>query len=313
MLLIRHGETVANLEQRYHGRLDSPLTERGIAQAQAIGRRLSTLIMASSLEIVSSPQPRAHKTAEILRECFDETVSPVRLDERLSEVSIGEWEGLSQPEIIGLAPGTFDGDGRYNWCFRAPGGETCDAFAARISDWLAETTDHPALVVVTHGIVARVLRGLYAAMPRPLALSLPIPQDRVYRLEDKGIDEITVDVELSMPRITRISALPGHRLYVEFDDGLAGTIDIRCRIVLPDEILFQQFTINDFGAVCWPSGEGLGPDVIYRWVRAAGADAIEASSGLLEARSRQKAVRRPPARQRGDPAKPSGNRRMRHG
>jgi broad specificity phosphatase PhoE len=102
-----------------------------------------------------------------------------------------------------LAPGTFDGDGRHEWCFHAPDGESYDVFEARVSDWLTGTTDHPALVVVTHGIVARVLRGLYAAMPRPLALSLPIPQDRVYRLEDKGIDEITVDVELSMPRITR--------------------------------------------------------------------------------------------------------------
>jgi probable phosphoglycerate mutase len=270
MMLVRHGETVANLEQRYHGRLDSPLTERGIAQAQAIGWRLRTLIEASSLEVVSSPQPRAHRTAEIIRECFEETVPPLRLDERLSEVSIGGWEGLSQPEIIALAPGTFDGDGRYDWCFRAPDRETYDAFEARISEWLAETIDHPALVVVTHGIVARVLRGLYAAMFRQLALSLPIPQDRVYRLADNRVDEITIEVELAMPRITGVSALPEYRLYVEFDDGLTGTIDIRSRMDPPGETLFQQVAINDFGAVCWPSGHGLGPDVIYSWVRAAG-------------------------------------------
>jgi broad specificity phosphatase PhoE len=225
MMLVRHGETVANLEQRYHGRLDSPLTERGIAQAQAIGWRLRTLIEAGSLEIVSSPQPRAHRTAEIIRECFDETVPPVRLDERLCEVSIGRWEGLSQPEIIALAPGTFDSDGRHEWCFRAPDGETYEAFEARISEWLSETIDHPALVIVTHGIVARVLRGLYAGMPRPIALSLPIAQDRVYRLEDNRVDEITIEVELAMPRITRLSVLPEYRLYVEFDDGLARTID----------------------------------------------------------------------------------------
>jgi alpha-ribazole phosphatase len=43
ILLVRHGETVSNIEGRYHGRLDSPLTERGVAQAQAIGRRLRLL------------------------------------------------------------------------------------------------------------------------------------------------------------------------------------------------------------------------------------------------------------------------------
>jgi probable phosphoglycerate mutase len=270
MMLVRHGETVANLEQRYHGRGDSPLTERGIAQAQAIGRRLSTLIERSSLEIVSSPQPRAHRTAEIIRECFEETAPPIRLDERLREVSIGGWEGLSQREIIALAPGTFDGDGRHEWCFRAPDGETYEAFEARISEWLFETIDHPALVVVTHGILARVLRGLYAGMPRSVALSLPIAQDRVYRLEDNSIDEITIEVEHAMPRIRRVSVLPEYRLYVEFDDGLAGTIDIRSRMDPPDETLFQQIAINDFGAVCWPSGHDLGPDVIYRWVRSGG-------------------------------------------
>jgi glucosyl-3-phosphoglycerate phosphatase len=106
MMLVRHGETVSNLEQRYHGRRDSPLTERGIARAHAIGHRLSTLLDASSVEITSSPQPRAHRTAEIIRACFDRTVSPVRLDDRLCEVSIGRWEGLSQAEIIALRMGS---------------------------------------------------------------------------------------------------------------------------------------------------------------------------------------------------------------
>jgi len=59
---------------------DSPLTERGIAQAHAIGHRLNTLLDASAVEIISSPQPRAQRTAEIIRESFDS-----------AEVSIGEW------------------------------------------------------------------------------------------------------------------------------------------------------------------------------------------------------------------------------
>jgi len=70
---------------------DSPLTERGIAQAHAIGHRLNTLLDASAVEIISSPQPRAQRTAEIIRESFDSAVSPVRPDDRLCEVSIGEW------------------------------------------------------------------------------------------------------------------------------------------------------------------------------------------------------------------------------
>ncbi|HVT26711.1 MAG TPA: histidine phosphatase family protein, partial [Lacipirellulaceae bacterium] len=207
------------------------------------------------------------RTAEIIRECFDETVPPVRLDERLCEVSIGGWEGLSQAEIVALTPGTFDGDGRHNWCFCAPDGENYLAFESRLAGWLSEIADHPALIVVTHGIVARVLRGLYAAMPRSLSLALPIPQDRIFRLSDGKIEEIEVQVGLNMPRIYRVSALPGFMLHVEFDDGLTGTIDVRSQIDSLDDSMFGQVAINDFGAVCWPTGEGLGPDMIYNSIR----------------------------------------------
>jgi len=267
MILVRHGETVANLEQRYHGRRDSPLTERGIAQAHGIGRRLNALLDASAVEIISSPQARAHRTAEIIRECFAGSLSPVRLDDRLCEVSIGGWEGFSQAEIIALAPRTFEGDGRHNWCFGAPNGETYAEFEARLAGWLSEISDHPALIIVTHGIVTRVLRGLYAGLPRSLMLSLPIPQDRVFRLAQGKMEEIDVKVGLAMPRIRQVSALPGCRLRVEFDDGVAGTVDVRSLLDLPDESGFEQVVINDFGAVCWPTGHALGPEIIYDCIK----------------------------------------------
>ena len=84
----------------------------------------------------------------------------MQLDERLCEVSIGGGEGLSPAEIIALAPRAFDGDGRHNWFFCAPNGETYAEFEARLAGWLSEISDHPALIVVAQGIVARVLRGL---------------------------------------------------------------------------------------------------------------------------------------------------------
>ena len=74
MILVRHGKTVSNLEQRYHGRRDSPLTERSIGKAQAIGHRLNTMLESSSVEMISSLQPRARRTAQIIRECFESTV-----------------------------------------------------------------------------------------------------------------------------------------------------------------------------------------------------------------------------------------------
>ena len=65
--------------------------------------------------------------------------------------------------------------------FPYPDGETYDDFATRIAAWLAEQDGTP-VIAVTHGIVTRVMRGLYAGLPRATALSLPVPQDRIFHL-----------------------------------------------------------------------------------------------------------------------------------
>src|ERR1051326_7883199 len=85
IFLVRHGETEWNRARRCQGWSDSALTERGIAQAEAIGQRLRALPEAASAEIVASPTGRAHRTAEIIAGCLGRT-APLRLDERLREV-----------------------------------------------------------------------------------------------------------------------------------------------------------------------------------------------------------------------------------
>jgi broad specificity phosphatase PhoE len=191
ILLVRHGETEWNRERRNQGRLDSPLTERGIAQAHAIGRLIRNLPNASAARIVVSPLGRARRTAEIICEHLDHAPE-LGLDNRLRELSTGSWDGLTYTEIATCAPGVFDGDGRSEWCFRSPDGERHEGFAARLADWLSEPADAPLTIAVTHGMVSRVLRGLYARLPREAALILPVPQDKVFRLSNGAIEELRV-------------------------------------------------------------------------------------------------------------------------
>ena len=191
IFLVRHGETEWNRERRNQGRFDSPLTERGIAQAHAIGRLIATLPNAAAARIAASPLGRARRTAEIIREHLD-PAPEVRLDDRLRELSIGSWDGLTYSEIAVCAPGIFDGDGRSEWCFRSPDGERYEGFAARVADWLREPVHAPLTIVVTHGMVSRVLRGLYARLPREAALILPVPQDKVFQLANGAIEEMRV-------------------------------------------------------------------------------------------------------------------------
>lgn len=189
IFLLRHGETRWNRERRHQGRLDSPLTRRGVAQARAIGARLRGLPEAAAAPIVSSPQGRALRTSELVREELGGN-NELRIDDRLREHSVGSWDGLTYRTIEAEAPGVFDGEGSHSWYFRPPDSESYAAFAGRLGAWLAEQDEETPVIVVAHGLVSRLLRGLYAGLPRPVALSLPVPQNRIFRLGGGRIEAI---------------------------------------------------------------------------------------------------------------------------
>jgi len=72
-----------------------------------------------------------------------------------------------------------------------------------------------------------------------------------------------------MNRMTKISALSGNRLAVQFEDGVSGTIDLESELFGPmleplkEEELFAQVRLDEFGVPCWPNGADLAPDAIY--------------------------------------------------
>lgn len=194
ILLVRHGETEWNRARRHQGRFDSPLTERGVAQARAIAQLLAGLPEARGAPIVASPQGRARRTAEIIGEELGRG-GAVRLDDRLREHSVGAWDGLTYSEIEARSPGIFDGEGSHDWYFHPADSEPYDAFAGRVGAWLAEQDEAAATIVVAHGLVSRVLRGLYAGLPRAEALILPVPQDRIFRLSAGIVQTLTVPAD----------------------------------------------------------------------------------------------------------------------
>jgi probable phosphoglycerate mutase len=190
LLLIRHGETQWNAERRYQGQLDSALTERGIAQAHAIARRLAEIHELDSASVVASPLGRARQTAEII--CASRKRTSFETDDRLRELTLGSWDGLYRDEIEARSPGIFETHGPYEWYFHSADGERYDAFHARLSAFLEDALARPMLIIVAHGVVSRVLRGLYAGTPREAALSLPVPQDSVFLLSHGQVETLPV-------------------------------------------------------------------------------------------------------------------------
>src|SRR4051812_19585817 len=99
ILLARHGETVFNIEGRWQGQADSPLTERGRAQARELGRALASEPIAA---VYSSDLGRAADTARAVAEPHG---LKVITDERLREIHVGEWTGKGRAEILAGWPG----------------------------------------------------------------------------------------------------------------------------------------------------------------------------------------------------------------
>jgi broad specificity phosphatase PhoE len=180
---VRHGETDYNVEQRLQGRRDTVLNARGREQAKDCGALLRGLFerdcrRAQDLDYMSSPLQRARETMEIMRSTLDLAPRSFAVDARLLEVSYGDWEGLTLPEIEARMPGMLAARERDKWDFAPPGGESYRELTARISDWYASLTRDT--VVAAHGGGVRALMALFNLLPKEEATRAQIAQGVVY-------------------------------------------------------------------------------------------------------------------------------------
>ncbi len=179
LFILRHGQTEWNRKRRMQGHMNSPLTQLGREQAAMQNRLLASAVLPAETVFHSSTAGRARETAAI---AFAGLARKVHFDDRLQEVSVGECEGLLFEECNAIWPDLFDAHPDMRWTFHAPGGESFDRFSGRLADWLAEQS-HP-MVVVAHGIVSHVLRGLVLGLDQEQILALPGGQGVVYHVKD---------------------------------------------------------------------------------------------------------------------------------
>lgn len=144
LLLIRHGETALNAA-RILQPPDTPLSERGLAQAAALARRLAGEPIAA---LWSSDLPRAWQTAVAIA-----SGRAIRAEPLLQERNFGDWRGQPYDSLA------FDPLAALE---APPGGESAQAFDERIARaWAqaeAAAAELPgALALVTHGLVIRRL------------------------------------------------------------------------------------------------------------------------------------------------------------
>lgn len=156
IILVRHGETFWNLETRIQGHLDSPLTEKGIAQAEALAQHLKSQSFAA---LYSSDLGRAYETA---RRISAKNGLSVSLTPCLRERNLGILQG----QLKGDLEKTFPKEAPY---YRSndpdhliPDGETLRQLSKRsvkCLEAIAQKHDGKRVLVVTHnGVLVSILK-----------------------------------------------------------------------------------------------------------------------------------------------------------
>lgn len=153
--LVRHGESEANAAHRFAGRTDSPLTERGRQQAEAVAEALAKVHFD---RIVSSPLSRCRDTALVIARRHQ---LPLDLEPDLAEIDVGEKTGLPFDEVKGLPE--WRDDDFVAW----PRGETLDQVlsrAHRVITRIAAENAGQRVLVVGHGGVTRILMSHFLGL-----------------------------------------------------------------------------------------------------------------------------------------------------
>lgn len=152
VLLIRHGETAWNRGEVFRGRADVPLSERGREQAQGLARALAGRPIEA---VYSSPLSRARETAAPVAQAVG---LEVVVDDRLVDMSFGEWEGRPRAEVEERWAELYETWLRAPERFRVPGGESLAEVLARAWPAMAEiAARHEVAAVVSHRVVCKTV------------------------------------------------------------------------------------------------------------------------------------------------------------
>lgn len=192
--VVRVCETAWEREGRQSGRLDSPISAKGIGQAQTAGRVLRKLLHDQpSVCIEMSPLGRARHTAALL--CVELGLEPkaMTVSPQLIDYDLGSWQGLTNAEIDARFPGARLSREKDKWGYVVPGGESYAHVHARMQRWLAGRRLAQVTIAVTHRMVSRILQGTYAGTSPEEMLRRSHLQDRIYKLYDGRIEEIPCD------------------------------------------------------------------------------------------------------------------------
>ena len=183
---LRHGETEWNRQRRIQGQIDIPLNETGLGQARRMAAKLRDVVdTLDDFQLMASPLTRTRQTMQAVLDVYGASDADVLFDDRLKELNFGLFEGKQWADVhaAGVEP-EIDPEGYHDW--RPDEGEGYADGRERVADWLSSLTGP--VIVVAHGGISRILRGIVFELPKREIVALKVPQDRFFRIADGGLD-----------------------------------------------------------------------------------------------------------------------------
>ena len=178
LVLIRHGESVFNLERKYSGQLDVPLTEKGVLQAQ---KTADYILENYKIDAVySSDLSRAINTAKPIS---DPLGLEIKTDPRLREIYAGQWQGLYFADVGVIYKEEYENYKADKENARTLGGEGMQDVMKRTVESvleIANANDGKTVLISTHN-------GPLMSLEVPL---LNISLNDIYSLSNNSITEI---------------------------------------------------------------------------------------------------------------------------
>jgi 2,3-bisphosphoglycerate-dependent phosphoglycerate mutase len=190
MVLIRHGESQWNLENRFTGWIDVPLSAKGEKEAKAAGEKLLGIRFEAAYVSVLK---RAIDTLRIVLDVIGQATIPIEKDQALNERMYGDLQGLNKDETVRKYGAEQVKLWRRSYDVRPPGGESLQDTAQRVLPYYERHIKPQILtgrnvLVVAHGNSLRALVMSLDRLSREEVLELNIPTGKplLYELSNQG-------------------------------------------------------------------------------------------------------------------------------
>jgi len=181
---VRHGEIESNVKKIYAGWSEEELTPRGSRQAREAAKKLASFEID---KIYTSPLKRTVQTAEIIGDFLNKRTI---VEENFQELRLGIWEGLNEEEVGRKFPDEWE-----TWNTRPAelildGRETLYGLLDRVLSGIRKirlNENSSTVLVITHVAIIRVLLLYTQKMDLNLYRTIPVPNGKIFKIDDKLI------------------------------------------------------------------------------------------------------------------------------